>query len=45
MYLIIVMTIYHLLKIIFRKENWDEATPMSSATHEDNRHPAEVQLR
>lgn len=45
MYLLIVMGIYHLLRMIFRRENWDETMPESGAAQEDTRHPAEVQLR
>lgn len=45
MYLLIIMGIYHFLKIIFRKENPDKTTPMSGSAHEDSRHPAEIQLR
>lgn len=45
MYLIIVMTIYHLLKIVFKKEPLDKTTPVSGTAHDDSRHPAEIQLR
>jgi len=45
MYLLIIMGIYHLLRIILRKEGTNEAMPESHAAHEDSRHPAEIQLR
>lgn len=45
MYLLIIMGIYHLLRMIFRTENWDETMPECRAAHEDTRHPAEIQLR
>jgi len=45
MYLIIVMGIYHILKMILKKEKSDETLSTSHALNEDSRHPAEIQLR
>lgn len=45
MYLIIVMIIYHLLRMISKEENNDAKMPESHVSHEDSRHPAEIQLR
>lgn len=45
MYLIIIMGIYHLLKVIFREDIPDETASGSHAMHGESRHPAEIQLR